>query len=98
MFDFAIPLKTAFKQKLDRGIPAFARKASRNRDNAQTLRRVLAESFLNGLRKGATAGKIVAGFEPKGVVPFNPEVPLSFQFAVDPVDSAICTPSGPELK
>jgi hypothetical protein len=31
----------------------------------------------------------VVGFGPTGVVPFNPGIPLSFQFAVDPVDSAI---------
>jgi hypothetical protein len=91
MFDVVVatPLKTAFKQEFDLRIPAFARKAEENRVNAQRLRMVLVKSFLNGLRKGATPGNIVARFEAMGVVPFNPEVQLSSQFAVDPADPAI---------
>jgi hypothetical protein len=80
MFDVAVatPLKTAFKQELDRSIPDFARRGGGNRNNAQRLRSVLVKGFLNGFWKGATPGNIVAaGFEATGVFPFNPEVPLS---------------------
>jgi hypothetical protein len=91
MFDIAVgvPLKTAFKQELDRRTPTFARKAGGNRDNAQRLQTVLVKSFLNVLRKSTTLGDILAGFEATGMVPFDPEVLLSSQFAVDIVDPAI---------
>jgi hypothetical protein len=78
-----------FKQELDRQIPAFERKAGGNRDNIHRLRRVLVKAFLNELSKGVTPGNIVASFEATGVVPFSPEVLLSSQFLVDPVDSVL---------
>jgi hypothetical protein len=64
MFDVAVaaPLKTAFIQELDRRIPAIARKAAGNRDDAQRLRRVLVKSFLNELRKGVAPGNIMIDF------------------------------------
>jgi hypothetical protein len=91
MFDFSVsaPFKTRFKQELDRRISAFAREVCGNRENVQRLRRILAESFPNGFRKGAIAGNIAAGFEATGAVPFNLEVGLSSQLAVDPGHPAI---------
>jgi hypothetical protein len=50
------------------------------------LERILVKGFLNGVHRGATPANIVSGFRATGVRPFNPIIPLTSQFAVDPHD------------
>lgn len=91
MFDVAVasPLKTAFKQELDKRVSRIAHADPEQREKAGIIRRVLVESFINAVRRGGTPGNIGAGFRATGIVPFNPQVPLDSAYAVDHDDSMI---------
>jgi hypothetical protein len=84
MFDVTVasPIKAAFKQELDKRVGMV--RAAGSGDKTQMLRIALVESFINGLQRGATSGNILAGYRASGVYPYNPNVPLSFDFAVEP--------------
>jgi hypothetical protein len=47
------------------------------------------ESFIDALHRGATRGNILSGFRKSGIFPFDPMIPLSSQFAVDPPEPGI---------
>jgi hypothetical protein len=66
---------------------------------AGIIRRVLVESFVDALRRGATPGNIEAGFRATGTIPLNPQVPLDSAYAVDPVNPMIfqAHPTGTEV-
>jgi hypothetical protein len=88
MFNVAVagPLKIAFKPELDRQIFRFVKEIHGHGDKAQCLRRILIEGFLNGVHRAATPANIVSGIHGTGVRPFNPMIPLTSQFAVEPHD------------
>jgi hypothetical protein len=93
----ASPLKTAFKQELEKSIVLLT--PIQNTERKQIIRRVVVESFINALRREATPGNIESGFRWMGFIPFNPEVPLVSAYAVDPVDPGLFrpTPTGTEV-
>jgi hypothetical protein len=84
LFDVAVasPIKAAFKQELDKRAGMVI--AAGPDDKTQMLRIALVESFTNGLQRGATSNNILAGFRASGVYPYNPSVPLSSDFVVEP--------------
>jgi hypothetical protein len=91
MFDtgIAAPLKNAFTLELDRRISWFTGANPGERDKAQILRRILIRSFTNMLHRGATSANIICGLRSTGIMPFNPEIPLESQFAIDPASFTI---------
>jgi hypothetical protein len=74
VFDVSVasPLKTAFKQELEKRIDHVTHTDPEHQAKAQIRRRVLVESFINALRCGPTPGNIESGFRSTGFIPFNP--------------------------
>jgi hypothetical protein len=74
------------KHEFDRQISRFVKENHSHGDKEQCLRRILVETFLNGVHKGATPANIVSGFRATGVRQINPMIPLTCRFAVEPHD------------
>jgi hypothetical protein len=68
----ASPVKTAFKQELDKRVDRVAHADPEQRKKAYSIRRVLVESFINALRRGATPGNIESGFRATRYLSYNP--------------------------
>jgi hypothetical protein len=94
MFDVSVasPFKTAFKQELEKPIDRATHADPEHREKAQIIRRVLVESFMNALRRGAMPDNIESGFRSTGFISFNQQVPLDPAYAVDPVDPELFCP------
>jgi hypothetical protein len=83
----ASPIKTAFKEELDKRIGDIA--AAPAGEKLQRILKALVESFANGLHRGATPGNIISGFRHPDICPFDPEVPLRTDFAIEAPNHSI---------
>jgi hypothetical protein len=56
---------------------------ARPREKKQRIRIALIESFIHAFHRGATAGHIISRFSRTGICPFNPDIALRSDFAVE---------------
>jgi hypothetical protein len=89
MFDVGpvSPIKTAFKEELDKRMSGIS--TARPGEKMQRTRIALIESFINALHRGATPGNIISGFSRTGICPFNPDVVLRSNSAVEAPNASI---------
>lgn len=85
-FDVAVasPLKTFFKEELiQQRFNAYIQDGvDLTKQTARELRDSLIKSFISAMRKGASMENIESGFRKSGVVPLEPNQPLSSEFAM----------------
>jgi hypothetical protein len=89
MFDVgpASPIKGAWKEELAKRMSRIS--TARPGEKMQRIRIALIESFINSFHRGATPGNIISGFSRTGICPFNPDVVLRSDFAVEAPNASI---------
>jgi hypothetical protein len=97
-FDVAVasPLKGSFKEELGKRLREVMATDPARRERTDHLRFRMVEAFLEAYRKASTRANCAAGFRASGMVPFDPNVPLSSQYIMDSNgDEANPPPQGP---